>query len=140
MPIIYKDWITREFVRANPEDIFVFGDNAQRRGMRGQAEAMFGEQNAIGVATKWKPYSSEDAFYVEGDTAARDVVLGDLARIQAALDAGRNVIVPADGLGTGLSQLPARAPSLYAELRAWFAELRAWFAERSDGPCPWPAT
>lgn len=110
--IVYVKWITREMVRAEPEARFVFGDNVQRVGYGGQAAAMRGEPNAIGVATKWEPGSSDPDFFTDDDLKAFGVVQDDLNKIEAALAEGRTVYIPADGLGTGLSELPTRAPDL----------------------------
>jgi hypothetical protein len=126
MPIVYVKTYSREMARANPEARFVFGDNAKRVGLGGQAKVMRGEPNAIGVATKWLPENGENAFFSD-KLSCRSIVGMDLIAVQKALDAGRSVYVPADGLGTGLAELPQRAPELY-EL------LRTWFAERSDEP------
>lgn len=112
MPIIFQAWITRADLRAAPEARFVFGDNHVRVGMGGQAGAMRGEPNAIGVATKWRPTMDEDAFFSDEDPAAWKVVESDLAKVQEAHAAGLVIILPKDGLGTGLSQLPTRAPRL----------------------------
>jgi hypothetical protein len=34
------------------------------------------------------------------------------------LSVGRNVVIPSDGLGTGLAELPPRAPKLHAMIEA----------------------
>ncbi len=55
------------------------------------------------------------------DTAAcRMLVKRDLLLVQQALDSGRTVVVPADGIGTGLSRLPQYAPDLDAFIKEWF--------------------
>lgn len=130
--IVYVGWITRGMVRAEPEARFVFGDNALRKGLGGQAKAMRGEPNAIGIATKWAPNMREGSFFsdVERAGAAKDIVAADLLKVQEALAEGRTTYVPADGLGTGLSQLPTRAPSIYKMIWDFF--------ERKGRPCPWP--
>jgi len=131
--IDYVEWITRDMLRAEPEARFVFGDNAQRKGLGGQAKAMRGEANAIGIATKWAPSMREPSFFSDTERAgaAKEIVAADLVKVQEALAEGRTIYVPKDGLGTGLSQLPARAPGIYRMIRDFF--------EREGGPCPWPA-
>lgn len=119
MPVERQKWITREDLRANPDKYFVFGDNVQRAGFAGQAKEMRGEPNAIGVVTKWAPSMDPKAFF--DDTAAcRMLVERDLLVVQQALDRGRTVIVPADGIGTGLSRLPRHAPKLHTFIVNWF--------------------
>lgn len=41
--IEYRDHITRAMLRAEPEKLFVFGDNFVRTGFGGQAKEMRGE-------------------------------------------------------------------------------------------------
>jgi len=130
MPIKYVKFITREMVQAEPDARFVFGDNLARVGLGGQAGAVRGEPNAIGVATKRAPGMADGDFFT--DTAdCRDAVLADLRAVRKAIDEDLIVYVPADGLGTGLSELPTRAPKL--------AQLLVDTFRRFDGePCPWP--
>ncbi|BAR62007.1 hypothetical protein NK6_8863 [Bradyrhizobium diazoefficiens] len=111
MPLFYQDWITREDLRANPDKVYVFGDNVERRGYAGQAKEMRGEPNAIGVVTKWAPSMDSKAYFDDTD-ACRMLVERDLLVVQQALDRGRAVVVPADGIGPGLSRLPKYAPNL----------------------------
>lgn len=119
MTVIFQQWITRADLRANPDKVYVFGDNVQRSGLGGQAKEMRGEPNAIGVVTKWAPSMLPRAFF--DDTAACKVpVERDLLLVQQALDRGRTVVVPADGIGTGLSRLPKYAPNLDAFIKEWF--------------------
>ena len=125
----YLDWITRDMLRAEPDARFVFGDNTRRVGMGGQAGAMRGEPNAIGVATKIAP-GCADTDYFSGSISDLDTVLVELLPIAEALSEGRTVYVPRDGLGTGLSELPQRAPALANLITAFF---RACPGE----PCPW---
>jgi hypothetical protein len=125
----YLPWITRNMLRAEPESIFVFGDNFKRVGMGGQAGAMRGESNALGVATKNAPGCS-DADYFSGSPKEAEMLLNELSVVVHALADGRTVYVPADGLGTGLSELPKRAPAL-ANL------ITAFFQACPGEPCPW---
>lgn len=128
MPIIFKDWITREFVQAHPNDYFVFGDNAQRVGLGGQAKAMRGEPNAIGVATKRAPDMEETSFYADTEEDIR-IVSHDLAKVILADRAGYTIYVPTDGLGTGLAQLPSRSPYINKLIVDCFKSL--------SKDCPW---
>lgn len=58
-------FITREMVRANRDKLFLFGDNLERRGYGGQAAAMRGEPNAIGIPTKKTPTNKAGAFFTD---------------------------------------------------------------------------
>jgi hypothetical protein len=133
--IIYQDWIVRSDLRSNPDRIYVFGDNVERAGFGGQAKEMRGEPNAIGVATKWSPSMQPRAFF--DDTAeCRRIVEQDLALVRAALDLGRTVVVPRDGIGSGLSQLDRRAPHLLRFMNDWFSrQQRMADLNDSEGVC-----
>lgn len=98
----------------------------QGRGMGGQAAAMRGEPNTVGVPTKWAPERKVWAYFSDDDLEDRDVwhaINSAFIVIKDALADGRNVVIPADGLGTGLAELPTRAPKLYAIIEARIAEL-----------------
>ena len=114
--------ITRSYVQEHPDFIFLFGDNLQKRGMGGQAKEMRGEPNAIGIPTKKKPTMDEDAFFtdkeLEENKAHIDHAILEIWNIKDEYDNKKDVIViPEDGLGTGLAQLPERAPKTYAYLK-----------------------
>lgn len=128
MPIIFKEWITREFVQAHPNDYFVFGDNAQRIGLGGQAKAMRGEPNAIGVATKRAPDMEDESFFADTPEDIQ-IVMEDLSKIYLGHQAGYNIHVPSAGLGTGLAQLPSRSPIINDLIISFFKQL--------SKDCPW---
>jgi hypothetical protein len=117
--------ITREYVRANPYKIFLFGDNLEQRGFGGQAAAMRGEPNAIGIPTKKSPSYAEGAFFTddefEQNKAAIDLAFAMIA--EAVSDATQMIIVPANGLGTGRAELDKRAPRTFAYLQSCLKEL-----------------
>jgi hypothetical protein len=118
-------FITRDFVRANADKIFLFGDNLEHRGFGGQAAAMRGEPNAIGIPTKRSPSYSDDAFFTDNEfehnKAVIDAALAKLAK--AVSYAARVIVIPANGLGTGRAELERRAPLTFAYLRSRLADL-----------------
>ena len=130
--VVYIKWITRNMLRQNPEARFVFGDNVQRLGFGGQAKEMRGEPNAIGIVTKWRPDMEYDAFFDTDSEKAWEKMEADLKLVLHAINDGRTIYVPYDGLGTGLSKLPQKAPALYTRLWAFFA------TNLPGEPCPWP--
>jgi hypothetical protein len=121
--VVYRKWITRDMLRRDPDARFVFGDNVDRAGMGGQAGEMRHERNAIGVATKWHPGCADEDYFADDDDRARAVIDADIDKVVAALIEGRTVYVPYDGLGTGLSQLPLRAPTLHHHIVDRFAAI-----------------
>lgn len=114
--IIRIKLIGRAMVRGHPDILFVFGDNMLRRGLKGQAAAMRGEPNALGIPVKWRPSKDDDAYFTDQDADREEVrqsILQSFQLIRDTLDAGRCVVIPADGIGTGLAQLPERAPRIH---------------------------
>lgn len=130
MPALYCKWITRDMVRENRADRFVFGDNVARIGMGGQAAAMRGEWNAIGVATKWRPDNDPKSFFTDHDPRCWAHLVRDIDGVEREIERGATVIVAADGLGTGLSELPTRAPRLHQYIIDRFTAF-------PGQPCPW---
>lgn len=116
--IIFQHRIYRIDLRANPDVLYVFGDNVDRVGLGGQAGEMRGEPNAVGVATKWSPFMNESAFFndVDYDGIAKIIDADFEPLFKAALNR-KTIILPADGLGTGLSEMPTRCPKLYQLVR-----------------------
>lgn len=111
--------ITREVVRANRDKVFLFGDNLQGRGLGGQAAAMRGEPNAIGIPTKKRPSYKGNAFFSDDEFAlnigAIDAALAQVAN--AITETIRSIVIPSNGLGTGRAQLDRRAPRTFAYLQ-----------------------
>jgi hypothetical protein len=120
-----KRFISRELVRAHRDKIFLFGDNLEQRGLGGQAAAMRGEPNSIGIPTKKSPSYETDAFFsddeLEQNMAAIDVAFTKVRN--AITDSIRVIMIPSDGLGTGRAQLNRRAPRTFAYLSKKIAEL-----------------
>lgn len=120
-----RQFITREYVRANRDKLFLFGDNLERRGFGGQAAEMRGEPNAIGIPTKKSPNNSAEAFFsdneFEQNKASIDAAFAEISR--SVKDPIRAIVIPSDGLGTGRAQLDTRAPRTFAYLQQKLAEL-----------------
>lgn len=114
MPLIYQHRIYRADLRANPDVLYVFGDNELRVGHGGQAGEMRGEPNAVGIATLRAP----GAYWTERDAARQCAVLDtDFVPVVKALAAGRIVVWPLDGIGTGLADLERQSPITFRYLQ-----------------------
>lgn len=126
MPLILQHRIYRADLRANPDNLYVFGDNEARVGLGGQAREMRGEPNAVGIATLRAPgiYWSEDRHEHQCQVIDRDV-----APLYAALRQGRTVVFPLDSVGTGLADLERQAPSTFAYLQSHVENLKKVGAE-----------
>jgi hypothetical protein len=111
---VENSYYTPEMLQANLDKIYVFGDNNQRQGKKGQA-SIRDEANAMGISTKLRPSADEDAFMTDTDfDANKSVINSDIAKIKRA---GKTVVFPKDGLGTGLAALKTKAPRTYAYLK-----------------------
>ena len=113
MPVLFMSSITRDFVRNHPDFLFAFGDNLVKEGLGGQAREMRGEPNAVGIATKRSPSMNSDAFFSDSDIH-NVIVMGaikDSFRIlESHLLSGGVVVIPKNGVGGGLANLPVNAP------------------------------
>mgnify|MGYP000218143077 CR=1 FL=1 len=99
--IIHQTWITREDLRANPDIIYVYGDNAARDGQRGLARQMRHEPNAHAVSISWGPF---EAFTLATFEAAADKIDADLV---ALLDRQPRLIIwPLTGLVPEFQTMP----------------------------------
>lgn len=126
MPVLFQKMIHREDLRRNQDVLFVFGDNIIRKGMGGQAGAMRGEPNAVGVATKLRPSLHPEAYFGEEPEqvlAQKRVIDEDMKPLFDKVKAGGIVVWPADGIGTGLSELPQRAPTTFEYMEQKLAAL-----------------
>lgn len=112
--IIKQKFISRDDLRNNPTIGYLFGDNLLQIGMGGQAKEMRGEPNAIGIPTKRSPEMKETAFFT--DREYHD----NIKAINKALEKCKNyriLIIPSDGLGTGLARLEEKAPRTFKYLQ-----------------------
>jgi hypothetical protein len=120
--VILQHRIFRADLKANPIVLYVFGDNERRVGLGGQAYEMRGEPNAVGVATLAAP----GVFWSDADAPRQCTVINaDMGPLFVALAAGRAIVFPLDGIGTGLADLANRSPKTFAHLQARVADLRS---------------
>lgn len=123
MPVIYQHRIYRSDLVANPSAIYLFGDNEERIGLGGQAAMMRGEPNAVGVCTKATPGARNEFWSDDRLTENCAIIDADLARAFAHAKEGGNIVIPSDGLGTGLAQLGTKAPKTFKYLAEQLSKL-----------------
>ena len=105
---------TNEDVKANPNKIYVFGDNTKRVGTGGQAQIR-NNPNAMGIATKLAPSMDETAFMTDKDLDKnKSIIDKDISKIKSTR---KTIVFPKDGLGTGLAKLKEKAPKTYQYLK-----------------------
>lgn len=117
---IYQKRIYRVDLQANPQITYLFGDNLIRQGMGGQAGEMRGEPNAVGVPTKRFPGGGDGDFFSDDEFDTNCMAIDEAwSQIPDAVI----VVIPLDGLGTGLAELDIRAPRTFAYLEQKLKEL-----------------
>lgn len=104
----------------NPNKLFIFGDNTQRYGKAGQAQIREC-QNSVGLATKFNPGMNDHDFFSDARLEECSTIMEqDVQKIINCLtnpSRGFDTLVfPVNGFGTGLSQLPEKAPRTYGML------------------------
>jgi hypothetical protein len=122
-------YISRDYVRSHRSTtIFVFGDNMAERGYGGQAKEMRGEPNVIGIPTKWSPGRDDSEYFCDEDwTSYPDIAraIGTaFDKIESKLIEGYDLVIPADGIGTGLAELDKRAPEIFKIIKAKLEDLQ----------------
>lgn len=126
MTFITQKWIMRDDLRANPEYVYIFGDNEERVGFGGQAKEMRGEPNAFGIPTLYAPGEFWSDDYFEDNKSVLDESFMLLyERILTNYPKVKGVVFPEDGIGTGLAHLEERAPRTFAYLEERIRALRA---------------
>lgn len=117
--LLYQKFIKREDLRANPHVLYVFGDNLGRVGMGGQAREMRGEPNAVGIPTKKHPDMDESSFFTDEDyTLWYSAIALDLLQLTNHSSKNKGIIIwPLDDIGTGLAELPTRAPLIHKQIQ-----------------------
>jgi hypothetical protein len=99
--VIKQAWIVREDLRANPDAVYVYGDNAAREGQRGLARQMRHEPNAHAVSISWGPF---EPFSLSTSEAAIARIEEDLA---ALVDREPTLIVwPLEGVVPEFQSMP----------------------------------
>jgi hypothetical protein len=124
MPVVFQKFIYREDLKKNPKVMYLFGDNCERIGNGGQAKEMRGEPNAIGIRTKRNPAYNKDSFFTDEDfDEVKIMIYDDFMTAYDFVTRGGTIVIPSDGLGTGLAKLPTNAPMIYEEIETWIQDL-----------------
>ncbi|HLD91569.1 MAG TPA: hypothetical protein VI911_11280 [Patescibacteria group bacterium] len=92
--------ITKEYLRAFPNHIFVFGDNTLRRGYGGAA-ALRDEPNTYGFITKIYPDNNDASFY--RPETYRHIFEAELQSLKELIEATPNNIYLISQIGAGLA-------------------------------------
>jgi len=111
---VESNYYTTALLKANPDKIYVFGDNVTQTGKGGQA-IVRDEENAFGIPTKSSPNTYEKAYFNDKMYEANiSLINRAIEKIKAD---GRIIVLPKDGLGTGLAKTKEKAPDTYQYLK-----------------------
>lgn len=135
MKVQYRKFIWRDDLKLNVNKIYIFGDNVKRVGLGGQAKEMRGEPNAFGIATKLAPTYDPDDF-MKDTVENLEIVMNDFQKLYELLDAGFYVygdgnryridalVIPEDGIGTGIANLKGNAPLILRYIQQQFKDIQ----------------
>ena len=122
--VIFQKFIYREDLKNNPSVLYLFGDNDLREGIGGQARQMRGEPNSKGIRVKRFPKRERDAYYSDKEYKNNIMKINqDLLYVESVLQRGEIVIIPTDGIGTGLARLKEFAPKTLEYLQKRLKEI-----------------
>ena len=118
---IYKGYWTVAAAKKNKSYMFIYGDNNVGFGHGGQA-IIRSEPNAFGIPTKKYPDNDPTSFYTddEYEDNVKNISNAMLKIIKVLTDKKNKfegIILPENGLGTGLANLPNKAPKTYDYLK-----------------------
>lgn len=115
MKVIKQYRIYRQDLKANTSSLYLFGDNLDRRGFGGQAKEMRGEPNSFGIATKRSiNHNYPDDYFFDNQPDTRQIIDDEFERLYTLIANNyyNTIVIPSDGIGTGLARLPEFAPKL----------------------------
>jgi len=120
---IQEEWYSLEQCKNNPDKLYVFGDNTIRKGNGGQA-SIRNAINSIGIATKRLPSSNKHSYF-EDNYEEYEIIAEDIEKVIVEYKVGeyKTLVLPQDGLGTGLSEMPQRAPDLFNWMNGVLSEV-----------------
>lgn len=132
---VYSGNWTREDVAKQSNKVFLFGDNTNDRVNTHYVPTMTqavirGLPNAIGIDTKKDRGTSTSSFFTDADFDIFKKQVDEA--IKQAVDSGKIIVIPKNGIGTGKAQLDRRAPKLFAYLQSKLDELKGINKDSDD--------
>ncbi len=104
---------TRQSGENDPMSLYIFGDNDEKKGKKGQA-VIRELPNAMGIPTKRRPSLHATAFYSDINYEKQcEKIKAVVDQILIRICMYQRIILPEDGLGTGLADLPNKSPKTY---------------------------
>jgi len=96
----YNDFVTRDYLRSHPNQIFIFGDNLLRVG-KGGAAFLRDEPNTYGFITKKAPNNYPESFYTPSEYTP--VYHEELKKLEIFCDKNNDKTMLLSKVGFGLA-------------------------------------
>lgn len=116
---VCTEFYTTKLLRANPDKVYVFGDNMKGFGQGGQA-IIRNEPNAFGVPTKRYPRKDNWAYFSDKEDE-RQAILSSLRKLYI-IGQNKVIVLPYHGIGTGLALMSEKSPKLFEEMNGILKE------------------
>lgn len=116
--MIYRGFWSIYDVQSRKDHLFLFGDNDIQKGLGGQA-IIRNQSNSHGIPTKRYPNHNYYSYYHDKDYAIH------IEKIDKAFDEAISkfingdyeyIVIPEDGLGTGLAHMKYYSPRLFSHI------------------------
>ena len=121
--IIQRQWFSMEQCENNKLSLYIFGDNMISIGTGGQAQIRYCN-NSFGIPTKRLPSMTDESFFNDRDDEKECIDI-NISQLKSIIDSNiyENIILPYDGLGTGLAEMDKRSPYLFKYLNDSLSKL-----------------
>jgi hypothetical protein len=100
---------------SHPDKIFIFGDNTERTGTKGQAFIRHCP-NSFGIRTKVSPKTNAAAYFSNSDLMMFKYLLAEDMKHIDHLRKKHSIVFHSNGYGNGEAKLPEKAPLCYEHL------------------------
>lgn len=112
----FNRYWTVDDIKTRPNMLFIFGDNLLHEGKGGQA-IIRDEPNTFGIPTKKAPTMEGSAFFTDDEYDDNVNMFKEyIIKLIKLSSKYQYIVFPKDGLGTGLADLPKKAPLTYKYL------------------------
>jgi len=134
---LFKGFWTREQIEKQTDKVFLFGDNTNDRMhtkyVPTSTQAVIrGLPNAIGIDTKRDRGTTKASYFSDNDLNVFELQLAQA--LNKAIDSGKIIVIPADGIGTGKAMLKEKAPKLFEYLVDQLQKLQTSILDANGEP------
>lgn len=125
--VIFNGFWTVDDVKNNRHCLFVYGDNDAKIGRGGQA-IIRDEKNTIGIPTKKYPARQVYSYYTDTELETNKFKIDSaILNIIQNSKGYQYIVLPSERFGSGLSELPTRAPMTYKYLQMRVSQLEKYY-------------